>query len=156
VIRMSTKPKEINVTATVIRHHPQFSRLVTIPLDVLKTWKLTSTTVIEGTINATELGRRSLKRWDDRDCWWIDLPEPLCKKAGIETGDEVTLNIRVASEELPNELKKLLKDEPSAKKRWDKLTTPQQRMLREEIFAAKNSETRTRRARKRLLGISDE
>ena len=150
---MSTKPKEINVTSTVIRHHPQFSRLVTIPLEVVKPWKLTSTTVVEGTINATELGRRSLKRWDDRDCWWIDLPEPLCKKARIATGDKVTLKIRIASEELPNELKQLLKDEPSAKTRWDKLTFAQQRMLREEIFAAKSSDTRTRRARKVLLGL---
>jgi hypothetical protein len=107
--------KQISVVTKVIRHNPQFSRLVTIPLDRIKPWKLTGTTTVEGTINDTDLGRRSLKRWDERNCWWIDLPEPLCKKAKIETGDEVKLTIRLASEELPDELKDLLKTNPVAK-----------------------------------------
>ena len=145
-----SKRKEITVTSKVIRHNPQFSRLVTIPLDTIEPWKLTGTTTVEGTINDTDLGRRSLKRWDDRECWWIDLPEPLCKKARLETGDKVQLTIRVASDELPDELKDLLKENSAAKTNWEKLSQPQQRMLREEIFAAKNSATRRRRA-ERLL-----
>jgi Bacteriocin-protection, YdeI or OmpD-Associated/Domain of unknown function (DUF1905) len=147
------KLTKISVTSTVIRHHPQFSRLVTIPLEAVRHWKLTGTTVVEGTINGTELGRRSLKHWEDRNCWWIDLPEPLCKRAALETGDRVSLRIGLASEELPDELKQLLKDDPKAKANWDKLTVAQQRMLREEIFAAKNGETRARRARKSLIGL---
>jgi len=142
--------KPITVTSKVIRHHPQFSRLVTIPLAKLAPWKLSGTTTVEGTINDTELGRRSLKRWDERKCWWIDLPEPLCKKAKLETGDTVKLTLRLASEGLPPELEQLLKDNPAAETRWSKLTPPQQRMLREEIFAAKTSATRLRRAEKIL------
>jgi hypothetical protein len=142
--------KEISVTTTVIRHNPQFSRLVTIPLEKIAPWKLTETTTVEGTINETELGRRSLKRWDERKCWWIDLPEPLCKKAKLETGDSVKLTVRLAAEDLPAELEQLLKENPVAKARWSKLTQPQQRMLREEIFAAKSSATRLRRAEKVL------
>jgi len=144
------KPKQIVVTTTVSRHNPQFSRLVTIPLADIAPWKLTNTTVVEGKINDTELGRRSLKRWDDRQCWWIDLPEPLCKKAKLDTGDKVTLTIKLASEVLPDELKLLLQENTSAKARWEKLTAAQQRMLREEIFAAKTSATRRRRAEKIL------
>jgi len=143
------KPKQITITSTVTRHHPQFARLVTIPLETVAPWKLSDTTVIEGTINDTELGRRSLKRWDDRKCWWIDLPEPLCKRAKLETGDEVTLKIRLASEDLPDELSQVLKDR-KARAKWDTLTQPQQRMLREDIYAAKSSEARTRRAKKVL------
>ena len=146
------KPKEISVTSTVIRHHPQFARLVTIPLDALAPWKLSATTVVEGTINGTELPRRSLKRWDDRKCWWIDLPEPLCKKAKLETGDKVKLKLRLGSEELPGELKQLLKNDPRAKASWARLTTAQQRMLREQVFGAKTAKTRARRA-KASLGV---
>ena len=142
--------KEIVVQTKVIRHHPQFSRLVTIPLEKIAPWKLTETTTVEGKINDTDLGRRSLKRWDERQCWWIDLPDPLCKKAKVEVGDDVRLNIRLASEELPEELKQLLKVNPDAKARWTRLTPAQQRMLREEIFAAKTSATRLRRAEKVL------
>jgi len=144
-------PKQIKLTSTVIRHHPQFSRLVTIPLDVVAPWKLESTTVIEGTINGVDLGRRSLKRWDDRNCWWVDLPEPLCRKANLETGTTVELIIRLASEDLPEELKNLLAQNRQAKERWAKLTKGQQRMLREEIWSARTTMTRTKRAEKRLL-----
>lgn len=143
-------PKEIEVTSTVSRHHPQLSRLVTISLDKVAPWKLEHTSVVEGTINGVDLGRRSLKRWDDRQCWWIDLPEPLCKKAHLETGDQVKLRIRLASEELPDELKELLSKNSVARLRWEQLTTAQQRMLREEILAAKSSTTRARRAAKVL------
>jgi len=147
------KPKQITIISTVSRHHPQFSRLVTISLDVVAPWKLSDTTVIEGTINDTELGRRSMKRWDDRNCWWIDLPEPLCQRAKLETGDEVTLKISLASEDLPDELTELLTKSSQAKANWEKLTKAQQRMLREEILAGKSSETRSRRAKKVLLRV---
>ena len=142
--------KEITYTGTVTRHHPQLSRLVTIPLAKIAPWKLNGTTVIEGTINDTPLGRRSLKRWDERECWWIDLPEPLCKKANIDTGDEVKLVIRLASEELPEELTELLTRNSKAEAKWKSMTAAQQRMLREEIFAAKTPATRTKRAEKWL------
>jgi hypothetical protein len=143
--------KQISVRTKVIRHNPQFSRLVTIPLEAIDPWKLTGTTTVEGTINDTELGRRSLKRWDERNCWWIDLPEPLCKKAKVETGDEVTLTIDLASEDLPEELTELLRTNRVAKANWEKLTQPQQRMLREDVFAAKTSAARRRRAEKSLI-----
>src|SRR6185295_15922137 len=146
-----SKPKQISLTSKVIRHHPQLSRLVTIPSEKILPWKLEQTTVVEGTINGVELGRRSLKRWDDRNCWWIDLPETLCKKARLETGTTVLLNIRPASEELPQELQQLLKDNAQAKQRWESLTRAQQRMLREEIFAAKTASTRIKRAERILL-----
>ena len=58
-------PKTISVTSTITRHNPQFSRLVTIPIEKMSPWKLIETTVVEGTINGVEIGRRSLKRWDD-------------------------------------------------------------------------------------------
>ena len=143
--------KEITVTTTVTRHHPQLSRLVTIPLGTVAPWKLTGTTVVEGTINDTSLGRRSLKRWDERECWWLDLPDPLCKKAKIDMGDEVKLVIRLASEDLPQELEELLARNAKAAAKWKSMTAAQQRMLREEIFAAKTSATRTKRAEKWLV-----
>jgi len=142
--------KQISVVTKVIKHNPEFCRLVTIPLEAVEPWKLSGTTTVEGTINGTDLGRRSLKRWDERNCWWIDLPNPLCKKAKLETGDEVTLTIRLAAEDLPEELEDLLRTDRVAQANWEKLTQAQQRMLREDIFAAKTSATRRRRAEKLL------
>jgi len=144
-------PKPLNVTATVERKYEQFPRFVRIPLAAVSPWKLEGTTTIEGTINGVEMGRRSLKRWDDRKCWWIDLPEPLCKRASIETGDRVKLCLRIASEELPHELSELLARDPAARARWEKLTSGQKRMLREDVMSAKQTGTRLRRAERTLL-----
>jgi hypothetical protein len=41
---------EITVTSKVSRHNPQFSSLVTMPLDKIEPGKLTGTTAVEGTI----------------------------------------------------------------------------------------------------------
>lgn len=83
----------------------------------------------------------------------MDLPDATCRKVGVDTGDVVALSLRVASEELPAELAQLIKQNPSARAQWEKFTPGQQRMLREEILAAKQPATRARRAA-RALGIS--
>ena len=77
---------------------------------------------------------------------FLDLPGPLCKSAGADTGDAVVLILRAASERLPEELELLLAKDPVAKRHWKQLTPSQQRMLREHIAAAKQTATRRRRA----------
>lgn len=145
-----TKP--LNVTSTVERKYEQLPRFICIPQAKVSPWKLESTTTVEGTINGVEIGRRGLKRWDERKCWFIELPEPLCKKAGIETGDRVELKLQIASEDLPQELSDLIAKDPKARARWQKLTPAQQRMLREDVMSAKQSSTRAKRAARILAG----
>jgi len=144
------KPSKLNVTTIVERKHEGLPQFVCIPLDRVAPWGLKATTTVEGDINGVPLGRRSLKRWDERGCWWIDLPGPLCSKARIQTGDRIKLSLRIASEELPLELKQLITENPTARTNWERLTGGQQRMLREEIHAASQPATRERRARRAL------
>jgi uncharacterized protein YdeI (YjbR/CyaY-like superfamily) len=80
----------------------------------------------------------------------MDLSEALCRKAQINTGDRVDLNLRVASEELPEELAQLIANNSAARDAWKRLTPGQQRMLREEVLAASQPATRVRRARQSL------
>jgi len=115
-------------------------------------WKLQGTTTVEVTINGVNIGRRSLKRWDDRGCWWMDLADAACRKANVETGDRAKLSLKIASEELPEELAQLIKKNSRARARWEGLTQGQKRMLREEILSAKQTATRERRAA-RALGV---
>jgi uncharacterized protein YdeI (YjbR/CyaY-like superfamily) len=77
----------------------------------------------------------------------------MCERIGVHTGDRVDLSLRLASDELPDELATLLEDSRRAKAAWAKLTPAQQRMLREEIFAGKSADTRRRRA-ERALAVS--
>lgn len=144
--------KSLSVTSIIEHKHEGLPRFVCIPMKAVEPWKLSGTTTVALSINGVQVGRRSLKRWDDRNCWWMDLSNDVCRKAKIETGDRVKMNLTIASEELPAELLTLISENPKARRRWESLTSGQQRMLREEVLAAKQSATRSRRAA-RALGV---
>lgn len=140
-----TAPTPLRLTAIVERKHSRMPRFLVVPSAKVASWRIEETTVVEGMLNGIEIGRRTLKRWDDQR-WFIDLPEPLCQRAQIDTGDSVTLVLRIASTGLPEELARLLADDPAAKAAWEHLTSSQKRMLREHVAAAKQPATRERRA----------
>ena len=144
--------KTLKVTSTIEHKHQGLPRFVCIPISKVEPWKLQGTTTVEVTMNGVNIGRRSLKRWDDRGCWWMDLADAVCRKANVETGDRAKLSLKIASEELPAELAELIKSNSGARARWEGLTPGQRRMLREEILAAKHPATRARRAA-RALGV---
>ena len=145
--------KPLNVISTIEHKHEGLPRFVCIPSKEISNWNLPATTTVELSINGVKVGRRSLKRWDDRNCWFMDLSNEVCRQAHIETGDCVELVLTIASEELPVELAMLIKKKAIARRRWENLTPGQQRMLRENILSAKQSATRARRAA-RELGVN--
>ncbi len=140
----------LNLTSTIEHKHAGLPRFVCIPISKVDPWKLQGTTTVEVTMNGVNVGRRSLKRWDDRNCWLMDLAEAVCRKARVETGDRVTLSLKIASEELPVEITELIDKDSRARARWEQLTPGQKRMLREEVLAAKQPATRARRAARSL------
>lgn len=144
--------KTLNLSSVIEHKHKGLPRFLCIPMSQVDPWKLQGTTTVEVTMNGVAIGRRSLKRWDDRNCWWMDLAEAACRKANVETGDRVKLILKIASEELPAELAQLIKQNTQARARWERLTPGQKRMLREEVLSAKQAETRARRAA-RALGV---
>jgi hypothetical protein len=146
-------PDVLRTRVEITRHHPQFPLLAAVPKSLVAPWKLgTATTTVEATLNGVPLGRRSLKYWKDRDGWWIDLPDALATKAGVKEGDRAPLELRRAATALPAELAALIAKSKTARAAWERLTPAQQRVLREEVAAAKQSTTRARRAA-RMLGL---
>ena len=135
----------IQLTAVIARKDPRLPRFVVVPSSAIDAWNLTQTTVVEGTLNGHELGRRSLKKWDAQR-WFIELPQPLCERAKVDTGSRVQLSLEIAPDRLPAELEEFLARNPAAKQAWDRLSQGSQRMLRENVAAAKQSATRARRA----------
>jgi hypothetical protein len=142
--------KTLTTTSTIEHKHKGLPRFVCIPMAKVDPWKLHGTTTVEVTINGVDIGRRSLKRWNDRDCWWMDLADAACRKANVETGDRAKLSLRIAAEELPQELAELIQNNSPARARWEQLTPAQKRMLREEVWSAKQASTRARRAARAL------
>ncbi len=143
---MSTK---IELEALVERKDPRLPRYVVVPADFVTALDITTTTVVEGTLNGGDLGRRTLKRWDDAR-WFLDLPQGLCKERGIDAGSQIQLVLKVAAELMAPELRELLESNPEARRVWSALTVNQQRMLREEILRLKQSGARRRRALRAL------
>ena len=141
----------ISLKAHIERKDPQLPRFVVIGSHLVAGWKLTETTTITGTLNGHDIGRRSLKKWDVRR-WFIELPQPLCQKAAVDTGEKVSLIIQIASQDLPGELQTLIASNSRAKKAWESLSSGARRMVREQVADGKQSATRSRRAA-RALGV---
>lgn len=143
------KVSVVSLLCEVERKDRRLPRFMVVPAQLLDEWKLDGTTVIEATVNGVAVGRRSLKKWDD-DRWFVELAQPMCDRAGVDTGDRVKLSLRRVSDELPDELATLLAKSQRAQAAWAKLTPAQQRMLREEVLAAKSTDARRRRAERGL------
>lgn len=144
--------KTTQVRATVERKASDLPRFVVVPTSRLRSWDLHGTTVVEVRINNVAVGRRSLKHWGkNRDCWFIDLPEAVCRRANVDTGSRIVLDLTRAPDDLPVELAELLDSSPDARRSWESRTPGERRMLAEHVRAAKKPETRARRAVKALL-----
>lgn len=141
----------VEISVVVERKQAGLPRYVVVPHAAVAHWQLGGTTAVEVCVNDVPAERRTIKRWD-ADRWFVSITEVDCRRLGIDTGDQIRLSLRPAPAELPAELAELLRAERRAQAVWARLTPSQQRMLREEIAAAKQPETRTRRARKALLG----
>ena len=144
-----TKQQTVRLTATIERKQEDLPRFAVVPAALVESWKLDGTTTVVIGINDVNVGRRSLVRWDD-DRWFVSITQQDCRRLGVDTGCPVVLTLEVASEDLPPELQALLDESPEAKRAWERLTTSQRRMLREEVASAKQSSTRARRARRAL------
>ncbi len=150
---MSDMEAVVKLRATIERKDPSLPRFVVVESSRLKSWNLDGTTPVDVVIEGTAVGRRNLKRWGEgRDCWFMDLTDPICKRAHVDTGDRVGLHLRRVSRALPVEITALLARNADAKRVWDGQAPGRQRMVAEYVRSAKRPDTRARRAAKALLG----
>ncbi len=152
VSNVRKKVSVVELSCEVERKDRRLPRFMVVPAQLLDGWKLDGTTVVEATVNGVAVGRRSLKKWDD-DRWFVELAQPMCDRAGVDTGDRAKLSLRLAFDALPEELATLLAGSRRAQAAWVKLSLARQRMLREEVFAAKSADARRRRAERGLSAL---
>lgn len=84
--------------AKLQRKDPKLPRFIVVPSMLVADWGVDQNVTIVGELNGVNLGRRSLKRWD-ADRWFIQVPEPVCQKANVDTGDMVTVTMQIAEDE---------------------------------------------------------
>jgi hypothetical protein len=144
---MRDRDEQISFDAAVERIAPEVPRFVVYPG---KAWNESGTFIVDVSINGVPIGRRSLIPWKERG-WHFGLSEPMCRTVGVDTGDPVHVEMRRPRDTRPDELKALLKSNPSAQRTWERLSVGERRDFVLFVASAKKTETRTRRAR-RLLG----
>ena len=140
---------KVTIDVEIERKQPDLPRFIVVPSRAIETWGLTKTSVVDVVLNGVDIGRRSIVPWD-AGRWFISMSEALCKRAGVDTGDRAALTIARATDALPAELEQLIASDAAARRRWERLSEAQQRMLAENVREAKQSATRERRARKAL------
>jgi hypothetical protein len=146
---MSTVALEVELQ----RKQHDLPAFVVIPAARLRAWRLTGTTTVDACLDRVDLGRRSLKRWD-AERWFLELRREHVVALGKAIGARARLTITRAPTELPAELRDLLDTDSVAKSNWQGLSAARQRVLREEVLAAKTSAGRANRARRALSGAS--
>jgi hypothetical protein len=141
-------------TRTFIRVEAQLQRkslnlpiYVVIPGRTVRPWRLTGTTVIEGSANGYQFGRRTIKAWGQgSDDWFMEFTAQFCKTAGLDVADLVVLELQLADTSMPVELEGLLAKNKSLTAAWLALSETQRRDAGEYIRAGKAHDTRKRRA----------
>jgi Bacteriocin-protection, YdeI or OmpD-Associated len=136
----------IELQARVERKRPLLCAYVEVPASAVAGWRLTETTVVDGFIDDTALGRRTIKRWDERR-WFVELPKALLQRAGIDIGQRVRLRLAPADESPPAEIAALLAADGDAAAAWAALSPALRRSMAETVRSAAAAATRERRAR---------
>lgn len=138
--------KPVTHKARIERKHATLPRYVVIPAEIPQAWELNGTTTVVGTLNGVDMGRRGLKNWGDGKRWFFELPEPLCRAAGVDTGDVITLTF-APCEPVPTEVRALISCNDAFARTWATLTPGRQRQFCEWVASAKQPSTRENRAR---------
>lgn len=145
--------RPIHLHGVVERKDPSLPRFVVIPADTLDAWEPTGTFIAEVTLDGTAIGRRSVKAWGGgRDVWLFDLTREQCRRAAVDTGDRVRIELRRADTTPPVELRELLEADAAARTTWSELSAAHRRRIAEHVRQAKRPETRRARARRAFEG----
>ncbi len=96
--KKKTPKTSLGLMAKIQRKDPKLPRFIVVPSMLVSDWGLTENVTVTGELNGVDMGRRPLKYWDE-ERWFIQIPEPLCKKANVDTGSMVTVTIQIAADE---------------------------------------------------------
>lgn len=143
-----TNNLQIRITTKLERKDPGLPVYVVIPGQSIKAIGLAQTTVIEGSVNGQDFGRRTIKSWGKgRDDWFVEFTASFCKKAGLAAGEQIEIELKLADTSTPAELEKILLNNKNIAAAWEALTESRRREAGEHIRAAKSSATRERGAK---------
>ncbi len=96
--KKKTPKTSLALMAKIQRKDPKLPRFIVVPSMLVSDWGVTENVTVIGDLNSVDMGRRSLKYWDE-ERWFIQIPEPICKKANVDTGSMVTVTMLIAPDQ---------------------------------------------------------
>ena len=140
--------------ATVERGHPDHPRYAVLPDDVVEAFGLTKTTTVIGTMAGVAINRQAVKPVRGGG-WFVDVTAPVCKKAKIDTGDVIDIELEVVGEELPPDLAAAIAADEHAQAWWDSASPSKRRQAVNSVEKAKTDATRAKRIAEHVKLTSD-
>jgi hypothetical protein len=145
----------VTFRATVERGRPDQPRYVVLPDDIADVLGLERTTTVIGSVAGAPIVRQAVKKVRGGASWFLDVTAAQVKKAGIETGDVVEVELEVVGEELPADLAAALAANPHAQAWWESARPSQRRQAVNSVEKAKSAETRARRIDSLINEVAD-
>jgi hypothetical protein len=143
-----TVSSSITLQTEIRTKDPRLPAYIIVPSSLVTQWNLAGPTIIEGSIDGYETGRRALKpvTANDTSHWFLELTLPFCRIANIKVGETVNVTIHLATIEMPPELEIYLARSPSLRARWGQLSEHVKLTSQEHILSGKTEAIRESRA----------
>jgi len=131
------------------RKHPDLPVFIRIPGAVVASWALTEWCTVEGTLDDHAIGRRTIKDWGkDSPDWFVELLKPFIEASGLQPGDTVEVELRLADMTMPAEMTERMEGDAEFARAYEALIPNHKRKVVEHYLEAKTPAGRTARMEK--------
>jgi hypothetical protein len=139
----------IRFRTKLLCNDPSLGLWFRVPARLIRSWGLTRTTTVEGTINGHPLGRRAIKDSGPKtDDWYMGLTKPITQAIGGQEGDEVEIELSLADMTMPPEMAARMRTDALFARAYEALIPDHKRKAIEHYLEAKTPAGRTARLEK--------
>ena len=139
----------IRFRAELRRKHPDLPVFIRIPGATVAPWKLSEWRTVEGTLGGRDFGRRTIKDWGHGSPdWFVEFLKPFLDASGLQPGDEVAVELRLADMTMPAEMAARMASDAEFARAYAALIPNHRRKAIEHYLEAKTAAGRTARLEK--------
>ena len=138
--------RTLRFRAELQRKDPSLPAFVRIPGAVVAPWRLTDWRTVEGSLDGHEFGRRTIKDWGKGSAdWFVEMVKPFLAATGLEPGDVVDVELRLAGMTMPPEMAERMTTDAEFACAYEALIPNHKRKAVEHYLEAKTPAGRTAR-----------
>jgi hypothetical protein len=139
----------IRFRTQLLRKDPGLPVFIRIPGAVVAPWKLSEWRTVEGSLDGHDFGRRAIKDWGkDSPDWFVEFVKPFLEASGLEPGDTVDVELRLADMTMPEEMAARMASDAAFARAYEALIPNHKRKAVEHYLEAKTPAGRTARLEK--------